>query len=212
MFATIFHAVGLGGVHHKGGGGGGGGGGGRGGGSRPAGCIGAGSEVLTSAGYRPIELLRRGDSVIGYNASDGGLSESKIRRLISRSHQVVFEIRTVNSSFTATRGHPLLTSQGWVRAGKLQVGDMLVRATGAAGAEILSVEKLVERSRVYNLRSRGHTFILKGEFVTHEFCFLRYLRSLLADALHGDLRWSGFRRPQPNDRAKHAYAAPSGRN
>lgn len=107
-------------------------------------CFVGSTPVLTVAGWKFIKDIRPGDLVVG--------GSGKYRAVIAvHSHEVDTElvrICTKGSFATCTENHRFLTSRGWITAGMLKPGDILIQV-----GEISTLGKFV--NAIYNAAALG---------------------------------------------------------
>ncbi len=168
--ADTFHKVakGGGGAKPKPSGGGGGGGGSS--SSIPGGptfaCFVEGSQVKTVTGSTPIQALVTGNKVIGFDEITGETKTLTVDKLASQTVDQYLQFHTESTSFNVTESHPLLTRTGWVNAGSIKEGDMLLGfdETGRQVSEVLSVTTVEKSANVYvmEIAEDPHTYIIDG--------------------------------------------------
>lgn len=97
-------------------------------------CFKAGTPVLMADGtWKNIEDVNRGDSVIGGSGK---------MQLVTGTHIKPFDgeavrIFTERGTATCTPNHRFLTSGGWVTAGNLQAGDILVQVGKVTALDVV---------------------------------------------------------------------------
>lgn len=140
-------------------GGGGGGGGGSGGGS----CFLAGTPILLADGStKPIEEIKQGDKILGFNKKTEKPQEDEVTKLIIHKAK---KYLIINGRIKVTPEHPFYHEGKWVKIGALKVGDKLFDFKGQA-EEIKSIEKVNKEVTVYNLTARSsHTYFADGILV-----------------------------------------------
>lgn len=158
--------------------GGGGGGGGSapssGGGGSPLGipggptfaCFVEGSQVKTATGSTPIEALVAGNKVIGFDEITGETKTLTVEKTASKLVGEYIQFHTESTSFNVTESHPLLTRTGWVNAGSIKEGDLLLGfgETGKKISEVLSITTVNKAANVYvmEISEDPHTYIIDG--------------------------------------------------
>jgi len=115
------------------------------------GCILPGTKVLMADGsYRDISGLKVGDMVRSYNIKEGRIA---IKRITEKSTNKSVQHYVINGSLRVTAGHPFLIPgpvEVWKKTSELCVGDK-VKSSGG-DVTIRSIEKVAEKSTVYNFR------------------------------------------------------------
>ena len=86
-------------------------------------CFVAGTPVLTSHGWKPIEEIKKGQSVIGGSGN---------HRIVIGTHaktveQQLVRIITKGAIATCTENHRFLTPDGWVAARNIKPGDIIIQ-------------------------------------------------------------------------------------
>ena len=86
-------------------------------------CFVAGTPVLTPHGWKPIEEIKKGESVIG---GSGNL------RIVIGTHantveQQLVRIITKGAVATCTENHRFLTPHGWITASNIKPGDIIIQ-------------------------------------------------------------------------------------
>lgn len=105
-------------------------------------AIPSGEVCLTADGYKPIELVRVGDLVYTHRHR-----YMPVTMALARKHSgVVLQIETSGGVLRITPEHPVLTADGWRKAGELAAGDLILgrdvvhhSATRRAGPLALAV-------------------------------------------------------------------------
>ncbi len=130
-------------------------------------CFTGDTEVYTSDGLVCIEEISVGDEVLAYDYETG---ETELKEVLNVWVKETDEILHVSTSdgetIDTTTNHPFYVEEkGWVAAGDLDVGDILITADGSK-VEIteLELENLAEPISVYNLEVADfHTYFV-GEY------------------------------------------------
>lgn len=87
-------------------------------------CFPAGTPIATPSGWRPIESIKSGDSVIGGSGDIKPVAFPMVRRFEGNIIRIVDE-RSLY--FALTPNHRVLTMKGWIKAENLKVGDILIQ-------------------------------------------------------------------------------------
>lgn len=156
----------------------------------PGGCsFSADTLVATPSGEQAIGSLHVGDTVLAYNSVSGKVQRQTIQHVwINDDHDLV-EVQLVTEQQLAstphmgasgadivqtTANHPWLTTdRGWVIAGDLYPGELVMREDGTT-AEVLQVRTQPGTAIRYNLEvSNVHTFAVgSAQYVVHNSCGL----------------------------------------
>ena len=130
-------------------------------------CFTGDTEVYTSDGLVCIEEISVGDEVLAYDYETG---ETELKEVLNVWVKETDEILHVSTSdgetIDTTTNHPFyVEDKGWVAAGDLEIGDILVTAVGnKVEVTDLELEKLAEPILVYNLEVADfHTYFV-GEY------------------------------------------------
>jgi hypothetical protein len=125
-------------------------------------CFVAGTQVKTADGFKPIEDVAIGDTVLSSNVETGEIGyKSVVNEFVKQTAELV-SVKLDGETITATPEHPFFVEgRGWVAAGELTVGDKLVTPDGTV--EILSVEREDVAATVYNFEVEDwHTYYVSG--------------------------------------------------
>jgi hypothetical protein len=95
-------------------------------------CFVAGTMVLVAGGVAAggliaIETIKAGDMVIATNAETGVVEEKKVFETYAPKTSELVKVTIGEEEIHTTPGHPFyVKDRGFVKAGKLQVGDQLI--------------------------------------------------------------------------------------
>jgi hypothetical protein len=114
-------------------------------------CFVAGTLIRTERGDIPIEKVQVGDKVWSRNIDTGKDELQPVVETYVRHADALLRLTVAGSVLTTTADHPFMVKdRGWVKAGDLQVGDVLVTPTGTA---VLSgIEHVAHGATVYNFQ------------------------------------------------------------
>ena len=160
--------------------GGGGGGGGGGYYNTSSSCFPAGTMISTPNGLIPIEDIKEGDVVYGYDATDYNYSSLIVPSIVTKKHIHTWEesgstcqllvIKHEHGVLNVTVNHEILTSskqnplsdKGFARADELEVGDTIYTTNGVA-VKIQEITRGEPYDLVYNFEVEDvHTYIADG--------------------------------------------------
>lgn len=135
--------------------------------------FGAGTPVLTEAGFMPIEQVRAGQSVLSRH--DGLFSDEprKVRQTFGRVAPHHHELVTEHDTLKVTDEHPLwLQGEGWVAVKDVQRGDVIATAQGDTA--VLSNERIDRPLEVFNfsVEDTPSYFVGQGVWVHNASCDL----------------------------------------
>ncbi|MBI1974074.1 Hint domain-containing protein, partial [Candidatus Micrarchaeota archaeon] len=128
------------------------------------GCFLAGTGVKTPEGEKPIEELRGGDAVVGFDRL-GRETSMMVSETYALERDHYYVISAGGRMVKATGEHPFLTPLGWIEARNLKKGDFVFIDDGKRlKASRIELARRVDASvRVFNLQVGGmHTFIAAG--------------------------------------------------
>ena len=113
------------------------------------GCFPAGSMVTTPVGLVPIEQIKEGDIVYGFNEE---LLEKPVSKTFKHigSYDNILKIDHSTGSLVVTGNHNILTNGKYVQADDLQVGDSIVTGEGQESV-ITDINQSPNQSIVYNI-------------------------------------------------------------
>ncbi|WEH28921.1 polymorphic toxin-type HINT domain-containing protein [Streptomyces sp. AM 3-1-1] len=127
--------------------------------------------ALADGSKKKIEDVKTGDKVIATDPSTGESEAHKVTATITTDHDKKYVDLTIATkdgpaSLTATEGHPFwsIDADGWIDAGKLDVGTHLRTTTGDK-ATVTALRHYKKHQRTYNLTvDVFHTYyVLAGE-------------------------------------------------
>jgi hypothetical protein len=141
-------------------------------------CFEAGTMVHTPNGMRPIEDLIIGDQVVSRDELTGVVDTGLVTATFVTENQQVMELHLADQlddlweTLRVTPSHPLWVSHvGWVAAGHLEIGDLVLSATGHwLSVEGASVQG--DRVTVYNIEVQDHHTYFAGYLgvLVHNHC------------------------------------------
>jgi len=125
------------------------------------GCFSPDTLILMADGtYKPIVKVVVGDTVLAQDET-GARVPNTVTKLFVHTDK---ETRIVNESLVVTPVHPIMTTRGWVEAGNLVVGDVMVGIHGTV--EIRTIQQGEVLPKVYNLEVEpNHTYFAGGVLV-----------------------------------------------
>lgn len=124
-------------------------------------CVASGTPIATPDGEVPIEALRPGDVVIGWDEASEREVETSVVSSVERPPVPVLEI---DGAFMTAR-HPVLAARGWIDAGELGPGDA-VRRRGGWGA-VQSIALASATRAVHDLEVEWPDTYVAGGLVVH---------------------------------------------
>ena len=133
------------------------------------GCFEGSTEIACVNGSVKISDLQPGDIVLSFDKK-GATTQSQVTEKYSLNTSEYYEIATEYSAVKVTPEHPFLTSEGFVEASSLSVGDIVysLSKNGALIEErVVSKNLFSQPLEVYNLRvGEAHTFFANN-FAVH---------------------------------------------
>ena len=140
----------------------------------PSYCFVAGTKVLTETGHKAIEEIEVGDRVLAYDETTGKQDYKRVVQLFRNKCRRLVTIRTNGEEIECTEGHPFyVDSKGWVRAGELQLTDVLVLSNGdRVSINGLDKRDLEKEITVYNFEVEDyHTYyVTESNVLCHNMC------------------------------------------
>ena len=148
-------------------------------------CFVAGTLVSTEDGDKPIEKIEAGDMVWAANPETGEVALKRVvQTFVNEAYELV-HVTVDGEEIITTYEHPFYVAKneagrstnlgkGWVKAGELHVGDVLLLQDGRyATVKKLEVEQLTEPVTVYNFEVEDfHTYFVGVDRVlVHNICY-----------------------------------------
>jgi hypothetical protein len=128
------------------------------------GCFLAGTPILLADGKtKPIENLKVGDLVLAFDEKSKTLKKDKVKETFQHDAE---EYLIVNGSLKVTSNHPVYSEGKWVEIGSLKEGENLLNSDGTPN-KIVSIQKVREKVKVYNLEVNPHHTYIAGGIVVH---------------------------------------------
>lgn len=123
----------------------------------------AGTEVATVEGEKAIEEIAVGDTVLAYNEETGEEGEYPVSYLLTRIAPESVIVTVGEEAIATTPEHEFYTTNGWVEAEDLAIGDTLIRLGGQT-ATVTNLELHQDSTRVYNFEvDEAHTYYVSSE-------------------------------------------------
>ncbi len=125
-------------------------------------CIAADTRIETLAGPRPVQQLRVGDQLWGYDLKSQKRIPTTVRQ-IAASHAT--RLVVIGDNLRTTRMHPIYASGRWQRASQLVTDDELLSFDGRSKA-VPTINTVNEFSPVFDLAvDWPHTYFAGGYLV-----------------------------------------------
>lgn len=123
------------------------------------GCFTADTKILTEKGYKNIADITVGDKVLTVNLEGSPASNNVVKTYtFTNDHYFV-----INKKIKVTALHRFYTSNGWIRARDLRIGDRIQMSDGSF-EEIVSKELFSADLTVYNLDiADNHNFFVSSD-------------------------------------------------
>jgi predicted lipid-binding transport protein (Tim44 family)/uncharacterized membrane protein YgcG len=130
------------------------------------GCFLPDTPILRADGTAvPIRDVRPGDDLLAYTA-DGAITHAAVREVLVHEVEEYVEVATASVTLRVTAEHPFYVGNGTFRTlESLAVGDRIwvCDGRGLRDEPIVSLRRVAERTRVYNLRTdEPHTYFASG--------------------------------------------------
>lgn len=133
-------------------------------------CFVAGTLVLTSNGYTPIEDIQIGDYVLAKDEMTGDIAYKPVEATIENEKEIIYTIVINDEKIKVSDSHPFWVEneQTWIAAEDLYIGDILQTSNG----QFLPITDILieeQTTKVYNLTvSDYHTyFVSETGFLVH---------------------------------------------
>lgn len=141
------------------------------------GCFPASAMIAVPSGEISMGEIRVGQMALSRN-SRGALVPRCVTRKLSHPPQELITVRFTDGGkdLLSTGSQSFSTGRGWLRLAQLHRHDVIYRGAGE-GRTITCIVPTGRRVPVYNLHTEGeHTYIADG-CVTHNFSYMRSLRT-----------------------------------
>ncbi len=140
-------------------------------------CFTGDTEVAVEDGFVRIDEIKVGDKVRAYNYETGETELKEVLNVRVKETDEILHVSTADGeTIDTTTNHPFyVDGRGWVAAGDLEIGDILVTADGdEVEVTDLEIEKLAEPILVYNLDVADFDTYFVGEYgvLVHNVCKL----------------------------------------
>jgi len=125
-------------------------------------CFAAGTPVAMADDYKNIEDIRVGDLVWAWEQDRQNLALKAVTAISQREAHALVELHVGNEVLHTTPEHPfLLATNEWQQAGRLEVGDELLRSDRVGLPVRAVVHRTDQTQMVYNLEvADWHTYLV----------------------------------------------------
>ena len=134
------------------------------------GCFLPDSEILKSDGTSvPISAVRPGNELVAYSP-EGRIVHTKVRNILRHKVKEYILLKTDRHALRVTAEHPFYVGQGTFKTLEaLKIGDAIFAGDGQSLSEqrIVSLERVHERVRVYNLQTDHPNTFFAGGLAVH---------------------------------------------
>jgi len=130
-------------------------------------CFTGDTEVAVEDGFVRIDEIKVGDKVRAYNYETGETELKEVLNVWVKETDEILHVSTADGeTIDTTTNHPFYVEEkGWVAAGDLEIGDVLVIADGdEVEVADIEIEKLAEPITVYNLDVADFDTYFVGEY------------------------------------------------
>ncbi|NUO50619.1 MAG: hypothetical protein HOV80_17330 [Polyangiaceae bacterium] len=125
-------------------------------------CVAEGTRIATPDGSSPIEDVRVGDVVVGWDETARQEVETRVVAIAPRPRTPVIELEGLR----ITPGHPVLVGGAWTDAGRIEPGDLL--RTRSRGEAVLGEPPTVAGlAVVYDLAVEHPHNFFAGDILVH---------------------------------------------
>lgn len=90
-------------------------------------CFPAGTKVTTIDGYKNIEDIKVGDTVLSFNHKTNQKEFKKVKNLFVKTSSNLKKVKVCDKIIIATENHPFYTQRGYVAVGDLKDGDYVLQ-------------------------------------------------------------------------------------
>jgi len=123
------------------------------------GCVATGTPILTDEGHVPVQKLRIGDKVMGYDLAAGHLVLLNLTALVKASEDVLISVNG-GALLLTPYNQPIYikndTFTGWLRdPALLTVGTMIFDAVHGQWVPIMGLEPVLKKTTVYDVATDG---------------------------------------------------------
>lgn len=137
-------------------------------------CFVAGTAVLTAAGLVAIETIKAGDVVWSWNEETGKAELKEVVETYVNETDELTHVWVDGEEIVSTPAHPFYSpAKGWINAGDLRAGDVLVTVNGELKiVEWIQHELLESPVLVYSFNVEDcHTYYVSApSFLVHNAC------------------------------------------
>jgi len=136
--------------------------------------------VLTVSGLAPIQTIRPGTLVWAFDESLGEASYYPVTATFVHTDPLVLELVIGGETIRTTPEHPFFVDGAWLPAGKVEIGDGVLSASGASST-VVGIAGIRQKQAMYNLAvAQAHTyFVGEGGWLVHNACGRKLRRHLL---------------------------------
>lgn len=122
------------------------------------------TEVMTPEGNKPIQDIKVGDRVVGYNEQTNKTGLFAVSRVFQRVASTLLIIALAGDTIKVTPEHPFfIYGKGWSAAALLKAGDQLLNYDQTT-AVVLSIGRLEREAKVYNFEvEEAHSYFVSEE-------------------------------------------------
>jgi hypothetical protein len=106
--------------------------------------------VLTPTGTIPIEKIKVGDEIIGWNTQSRSRVTTRVVKTFVHYNSPTLSLLTKNGWVGTTANHPFWNGNAWVEAGKLVPGSSYIYDDNGNKQLVIAAMKGADRT-VYNL-------------------------------------------------------------
>ena len=142
----------------------------------PPACFVAGTMILTALGLVAIEKIKAGDKVVSMDPATFEKAEKIVLETYRREVPELVHLTVKDEQISTTVNHPFfIKGRGFVNAGELKVGDMVLTASReCVSIERICMETLKKFEEVYNFQVENfHTyFVGRHSLWVHNECYL----------------------------------------
>ena len=135
-------------------------------------CFTEETQIYTTSGYKNISEVKPNDYIYSYNNTNDKFSFCRVTEVHKNVANNLVVLGIGNELIRCTPEHPFLTTDGWIRAANLNVGDHVRGSNNSLVCVTNKNYTTVPSTNVYNLTvENNHTYTVgRNNLVVHNVC------------------------------------------
>ncbi|TAE86553.1 MAG: hypothetical protein EAY81_05415, partial [Bacteroidetes bacterium] len=133
-------------------------------------CFAKGTLVSSKSGFAEIQTIQIGDSVYTYNEKKRLLQLCKVKNVIAKNSDGIYELTTQNQKIYVTSEHPFyVIGKGWTTVKNLKLNDKFKTDNPTQYEELKSIRYMKQGLMVYNIEVAGNHnyFVTSSRILVH---------------------------------------------